>query len=266
MWASFDPDDGDGPGRRPQRRERDGGRQHLQEGLCAAPRLRLPGWRHAPSCAAEPASSGTRPGNGGNALRLHRHVPFGPIYSFNPGNQFVTQRVSDGFPDHSAARSDARRQSRAAASSASIRTTSPGMREQFNLTVEHEIACGRCCSRPRTSATSAGISTPRYNLNQAVPGTGRRQQPPAVLRRASHAGRCDVGRVRRHRRRITRSSSAPRSGSDARVQRPARRTPGAIRSTPWARASAAAPTARCRRIRAIASPTAATRRSTSAIG
>ena len=38
------------------------------------------------------------PGNGGNALRLHRHVPFGPIYSFNPGNQFVTRRVSDGFP------------------------------------------------------------------------------------------------------------------------------------------------------------------------
>ena len=38
------------------------------------------------------------PGNGGAALRLHRHVPFGPIYSFNPGNQFVSQRVSDGFP------------------------------------------------------------------------------------------------------------------------------------------------------------------------
>src|SRR6185295_18697277 len=37
-------------------------------------------------------------GNGGNALRLHRHVPFGPIYSFNPGNQFVSRRVSDGFP------------------------------------------------------------------------------------------------------------------------------------------------------------------------
>ena len=38
------------------------------------------------------------PGNGGAALRLHRHVPFGPIYSFNPGTQFVTRRVSDGFP------------------------------------------------------------------------------------------------------------------------------------------------------------------------
>ena len=33
------------------------------------------------------------PGNGGAALRLHRHVPFGPIYSFNPGTQFVTRRV-----------------------------------------------------------------------------------------------------------------------------------------------------------------------------
>jgi hypothetical protein len=38
------------------------------------------------------------PGNGGAALRLHRHVPFGPIYSFNPGTQFVTRRVADGFP------------------------------------------------------------------------------------------------------------------------------------------------------------------------
>ena len=38
------------------------------------------------------------PGHGGNAFRLHRHVPFGPIYSFNPGNQFVGRRVSDGFP------------------------------------------------------------------------------------------------------------------------------------------------------------------------
>ena len=37
-------------------------------------------------------------GHGGNVLRLQRDVPFGPIYSFNPGNFFVTSRISDGFP------------------------------------------------------------------------------------------------------------------------------------------------------------------------
>ncbi len=42
------------------------------------------------------------------------------------------------------------------------------------------------------------------------------------------------------------------------------RPPGAIRLTRWVRASAAAPTARCRKTRAIAGPIAAIRRSTSA--
>jgi hypothetical protein len=35
-------------------------------------------------------------GNGGAVLRLQRHVPFGPIYSFSPGNFIVSRRVSDG--------------------------------------------------------------------------------------------------------------------------------------------------------------------------
>ena len=86
-------------GRRAQRRQRDGRRQDLLQGVRAAPRLRLPARRRAPWCAAAPGIFWNTPGNGGNVLRLHRHVPFGPIYSFNPGNQFVTRRVSDGFPD-----------------------------------------------------------------------------------------------------------------------------------------------------------------------
>ena len=43
-------------------------------------------------------------------------------------------------------------------------------------------------------------------------GNGSRQQSQAVFRRASRAGRCDLGGVRRHGRRITRFNSAPRSG------------------------------------------------------
>jgi hypothetical protein len=78
-------------------------------------------------------------GNGGALLRLFRHAPYGPIYSVSPGDNFVGSRVSDGFPnppvvDFAAAKNP----------SGAVIGVFPHFRsayaEQYNLTVEHEIA------------------------------------------------------------------------------------------------------------------------------
>jgi carboxypeptidase family protein len=110
------------------------------------------------------------PGNGGNVLRLHRHVPFGPIYSFNPGNQFVTRRVSDGFPAIPALN----------LASADTPTGSvigadpdyqPGYARQFNLTIERELASSLLLKASYVGNQGRHLDT-SYNLNQAVPGPG----------------------------------------------------------------------------------------------
>lgn len=78
-------------------------------------------------------------GNGGAALRLFRHVPFGPIYNVTPGDVNVGPRVSDGFPAPPSVNFD------------SIRNPTGGVvgvakdfrssyAQQFNLTLQHEIA------------------------------------------------------------------------------------------------------------------------------
>ena len=110
------------------------------------------------------------PGNGGAALRLHRHVPFGPIYSFNPGTQFVTRRVSDGFPvippmDLSLADNPT-------GSVIGVDPNyQPGYAEQFNLTVEHELPSALLLKVSYVGNIGKHLDT-TYNLNQAVPGTG----------------------------------------------------------------------------------------------
>lgn len=110
------------------------------------------------------------PGNGGAALRLHRHVPFGPIYSFNPGTQFVTRRVRDGFPtipplDLSLADNP----------SGSVIGVDPdyqpGYAEQFNLTVEQELPSAVLLKFSYVGNIGKHLDT-TFNLNQAVPGTG----------------------------------------------------------------------------------------------
>src|SRR5687768_8738653 len=110
------------------------------------------------------------PGNGGAALRLHRHVPFGPIYSFNPGTQFVTQRVRDGFPTIpplNLALADN--------PSGSVIGVDPdyqpGYAEQFNLTVEQELPSALLLKFSYVGNIGKHLDT-TYNLNQAVPGTG----------------------------------------------------------------------------------------------
>jgi outer membrane receptor protein involved in Fe transport len=110
------------------------------------------------------------PGHGGNAFRLHRHVPFGPIYSFNPGNQFVSRRVSDGFPtipplDLTLADSP----------SGSVIGVDPdyrpGYAQQFNLTVERELPGSLLLKTSYVGNIGRHLDT-TYNLNQAVPGAG----------------------------------------------------------------------------------------------
>ena len=78
-------------------------------------------------------------GNGGALLRLFRHVPFGPIYSVVPGDNFVGTRVSDGFPDPPTVNFEAAKRP-----SGGVIGVAPNFRsayaQQYNLTVEHEVA------------------------------------------------------------------------------------------------------------------------------
>ena len=66
-------------------------------------------------------------------------MPFGPIYSFNPGNQFVTQRVSDGFPTIPPLDLGPAPTIRSGSVIGVDPNYQPGYAEQFNLTVEHEL-------------------------------------------------------------------------------------------------------------------------------
>ena len=109
-------------------------------------------------------------GNGGAALRLQRHVPFGPIYSFNPGTQLVTRRVSDGFP-----KIPSLNLTLADNPSGSVigvdPNYQPGYAEQFNLTIERELPWALLLKASYVGNLGRHLDT-TYNLNQAVPGSG----------------------------------------------------------------------------------------------
>ena len=110
------------------------------------------------------------PGNGGAALRLHRHVPFGPIYSFNPGTQVVTRRVSDGFPTIPPL--DLALADNPSGSVIGVDPNyQPGYAEQFNLTVEQELPAATLLKVSYVGNIGKHLDT-TFNLNQAVPGTG----------------------------------------------------------------------------------------------
>jgi Carboxypeptidase regulatory-like domain/TonB dependent receptor len=110
------------------------------------------------------------PGHGGNAFRLHRHVPFGPIYSFNPGNQFVTRRVSDGFPTIPPL--DVTLADNPSGSVIGVDPNyRPGYAQQFNLTLERELPGSLLLKTSYVGNVGRNLDT-TYNLNQAVPGPG----------------------------------------------------------------------------------------------
>jgi hypothetical protein len=110
------------------------------------------------------------PGNGGNVLRLHRHVPFGPIYSFNPGNQFVSRRVSDGFPTLSPLNL-ALADNPSGSVIGADPDYQPGYAQQVNLTVEREMFSSLLLKASYVGNRGRHLDT-AYNLNQAVPGSG----------------------------------------------------------------------------------------------
>jgi outer membrane receptor protein involved in Fe transport len=110
------------------------------------------------------------PGNGGAALRLHRHVPFGPIYSFNPGTQFVTRRVADGFPTIPPL-NPALADNPSGSVIGVDPDYQPGYAEQFNVTVEHELPWSLLFKTSYVGNIGKHLDT-TFNLNQAIPGTG----------------------------------------------------------------------------------------------
>ena len=202
------------------------------------------------------------PGNGGAALRLHRHVPFGPIYSFNPGTQFVTQRVRDGFPTIPPL--DLALADNPSGSVIGVDPNyQPGYAEQFNLTVEQELPSALLLKVSYVGNIGKHLDT-TYNLNQAVPGTGavNNRRPFFAVRPAL----ADVNwAVSDGTAVVSRASIQRPEAVDARVERPALvylgpfDRHGGPELRRWrGRAVAARPAA-------IASRVAAIRRSTSAI-
>jgi len=108
-------------------------------------------------------------GHGGNALRLQRHVPFGPIYSLSPGNFLVSRRVSDGFPAIPAL-------DLASADNPSGGVIGvdphykPGYVQQFNLTLEQEVAWRMLVKTSYVGNLGRRLDS-TIDLNQPVPGS-----------------------------------------------------------------------------------------------
>jgi hypothetical protein len=108
-------------------------------------------------------------GSEGGSLRLFRQLPFGSTVSITPGDIFVGPRVSDGFAplvpvDYSLANSPF----------GTMFAVDPDFRpsyaQQFNLTVEHEIAPSSTVVKIGTIGNVGRHLYHTYNANQAVPG------------------------------------------------------------------------------------------------
>jgi len=110
-------------------------------------------------------------GTGGAALRLDRHPPYGPIYSVSPGDEFVATRVSDGFPPVPVPNF-------AALSNPSgsvigvIPTFGPAYAQQFNLTLEREIAPANLLLKAAYVGNLGRHLGTTFNDNQPIPGPG----------------------------------------------------------------------------------------------
>ncbi|HXB72562.1 MAG TPA: TonB-dependent receptor [Candidatus Acidoferrales bacterium] len=110
-------------------------------------------------------------GTGGAALRLDRHPPYGPIYSVSPGDEFVATRISDGFPAAPTPNFDALT-SPAGSVIGVIPTFKSAYAQQFNLTLEHEIAPAHLLIKTAYVGNLGRRLGTTYNLNQPVPGPG----------------------------------------------------------------------------------------------
>jgi hypothetical protein len=107
-------------------------------------------------------------GNGGALLRLFRHLPFGPIYSVVPGDNFVGTRVSDGFPDPPTVNFEAAKRP-----TGGVIGVAPNFRsayaQQYNLTVEHEVAPWQTLFKVAYVGNLGRRLGTTFDLNQPTP-------------------------------------------------------------------------------------------------
>jgi hypothetical protein len=103
------------------------------------------------------------------ALRGHRNLPFGPVYSIAPGDINVGQRASDGFPaepqlDLGLARNP----------TGSVIGIFPGFRssyaQQYNLTVQQEVPQLRTLFKLAFVGNLGRRLATNLDINQPVPG------------------------------------------------------------------------------------------------
>ena len=109
-------------------------------------------------------------GSEGGSLRLFRQLPFGSTISISPGDINVGQRVRDGFPPLQPINF-----ALASAPFGAMTAVDPHFRpsyaEQFNMTVEHEIAPAALLLRTAFVGNLGRHLYNTYNANQAIPGS-----------------------------------------------------------------------------------------------
>lgn len=108
-------------------------------------------------------------GNEGSSLRLFRQLPFGSTVSTNPGDINVGPRVSEGFLPLQPINFDVANRPFGAmfAVSPDFR---PSYAEQFNLTVEHEIAPWALVIKAAAVGNLGRHLYNSYDANQPIPG------------------------------------------------------------------------------------------------
>src|SRR6185312_5468855 len=109
-------------------------------------------------------------GSEGGSLRLFRQLPFGTTLSTSPGDINVGQRVSDGFLPLSPVNYDFANNP-FGAMFAVDHGFRPSYAEQFNVTVEHEIAPWEMVIKTAAVGNLGRHLYNTYNANQAVPGS-----------------------------------------------------------------------------------------------
>jgi len=108
-------------------------------------------------------------GSEGGSLRLFRQLPFGSTVSISPGDINVGQRVSDGFPPLQPV-NFALADNPFGTVFAVDPKFRPSYAEQFNITLEHEIAPWSLVVKTAAVGNLGRRLYDTYNANQAVPG------------------------------------------------------------------------------------------------
>ncbi len=135
-------------------------------------------------------------GSEGGSLRLFRQLPFGSTVSISPGDINPGGKVSDGFPplqpiDFSLANNPF------GAMFAVDPHFRPSYAEQFNLTVEHEVAPWALVIKTAAIGNLGRHLYNTYNANQAIPGSTALNTPPSLLLGRAQSQRCQLVHHRR---------------------------------------------------------------------